>query len=178
MGPNDHGNGPRRQRPKKTTTAGKKTHTHKNLMIAQPDQRTIVYLGPTTPGSVHDKKMADTEQICYPLATLLFQDTGFQGYSPQGVSIQQPKKKPRGKDLSVGERFFNGVLSSFRIVVEHCISGAKRARILKEVFRNTKDGFADLVMEVACALHNLRVEFRHPRPQFDLRELAMESYSR
>ena len=122
--------------------------------------------------------MADTEQICYPLATLLFQDTGFQGYSPEGVSIHQPKKKPKGKELSVGERFLNGVLSSFRIVVEHCICGAKRARIVKEVFRNTKEGFADLVMEVACALHNLRVEFRYTQPLLDLRELAMESYSR
>jgi DDE superfamily endonuclease len=140
--------------------------------------RKIVYLGPTTAGSVHDKKMADTEQIRYPLATLLFQDTGFQGYSPEGVSIQQPKKKPKGKELSVGERFLNAALSSFRIVVEHCISGAKRARIVKEVFRNTKYGFSDLVMEVACALHNLRVEFRYAPPHLDLRELAMESYSR
>jgi hypothetical protein len=147
-------------------------------LIAQPDEKKIVYLGPTTAGSVHDKKMADTEQICYPVATLLFQDTGFQGYSPEGVNIQQPKKKPRGKDLSVGERFLNGALSSFRIVVEHCISGAKRARIVKEVFRNTKEGFADLVMEVACALHNLRVEFRYTQPLLDLREFAMESYSR
>ena len=121
--------------------------------------------------------MADTEQIRYPVASLLFQDTGFQGYSPEGVSIQQPTKKPRGKELSVGERFFNGVLSSFRIVVEHCISGAKRSRIVKEVFRNTRDGFADKVMEVACALHNLRAEFRYALPLLDLRELAMNGYS-
>lgn len=122
--------------------------------------------------------MADTEQICYPVGTLLFQDTGFQGYSPQGVNIHQPKKKPRGKELPVGERFLNAVLCSFRIVVEHCIRGAKRARIVQEVFRNTKDGFADLVMEVACALHNLRVGFRYAQPLLDLRQLAMQSYSR
>ena len=139
--------------------------------------RKIVYLGPSTAGSVHDKKMAHTEQIRYPVATLLFEDSGFQGYCPEGVSIHPPKKKPRGKDLSVGERFLNGVLCRFRMVVEHCMRGAKRARILKEVFRNTKDGFADQGMEVACALHNLRVEFRYARPLLDLRLLAMESYS-
>ncbi|MGB7872890.1 MAG: hypothetical protein WBL25_00795, partial [Anaerolineales bacterium] len=32
--------------------------------------------------------------------------------------------------------------------------------LVKDVFPNTKDGFSDLVMEVACALHNLIVECR------------------
>jgi hypothetical protein len=53
-------------------------------------------------------------------------------------------------------------------VVEHAISGVKRSRIVKDVFRNTKIGFSDMVMEVACALHNLRVECRHPQPSFQL----------
>ena len=41
-----------------------------------------------------------------------------------------------------------------RIVVEHVICGVKRCRIVKDVFRNTKDKFDDLVMEIACGLHN------------------------
>jgi hypothetical protein len=40
------------------------------------------------------------------------------------------------------------------------------------VFRNTKPGCTDLVMEVACALHNLRVDFRHPVPTIDVVALA------
>jgi hypothetical protein len=137
-----------------------------------------VYLGPTTAGKTHDKKMADAEQIAYPLDTTLFQDTGFQGYAPAGVCVKQPRKKPKGSELEVCDRFMNGLLSAVRIVVEHSISGIKRARIVKDVLRNTKEGFSDRIMEVACSLHNLRVTFRQPVPQFDILELAHENYSR
>ena len=122
--------------------------------------------------------MADNEQIAYPVGSTLYQDTGFQGYAPAGVCVQQPRKKPKGRPLEIGEKFMNGVLSSVRIVVEHSISGIKRCRIVKDVLRNTKSGFSDLVMEVACALHNLRVKFRHHIEKFDIRELVKENYSR
>jgi hypothetical protein len=129
-------------------------------------------------GKTHDKKMADTEQIAYPPGTLLSQDTGFQGYAPVGVLVQQPKKKSPGKELDVAEKFLNGLLASVRIVVEHSIRGVKRCRIVKDVLRNTRVGFADRIMEVACALHNLRVTFRHPMEMVDLIEMAKEGYSR
>ena len=51
-------------------------------------------------------------------------------------------------------------MSRVRIVVEHVIAGVKRLRIVKEVFRNTKENFADLVMEIACGLHNFRTMAR------------------
>jgi len=60
------------------------------------------------------------------------------------------------------------MISTARIVVEHTIAGVKRCRIVKDVFRNTKSGFSDMVMEIACALHNLRVECRHPQPSFQV----------
>jgi hypothetical protein len=68
-------------------------------------------------------------------------------------------------------------MASTRIVVEHIIAGVKRCRIVKDIFRNTKAGFADLVMEIACGLHNWRVGHRHPVPLFNLLELALGSYS-
>jgi len=64
------------------------------------------------------------------------------------------------------------LLSTERIVVEHTLSGVKRCHIVKDLFRNTKVGFTDLVMEVACALHNLRLDFRHPVPSFDILALS------
>lgn len=53
-------------------------------------------------------------------------------------------------------------------VVEHTIAGVKRCRIVKDVFRNSKPGFSDMVMEGACVLYNLRVECRHPQPSFQV----------
>jgi len=66
--------------------------------------------------------------------------------------------------LSAGDQWLNKTISSARVLVENTIAGVKRCRIVKDVFRNTKEGFSDLAMEVACALHNLRMECRHPAP--------------
>ena len=127
-----------------------------------------MYLSPTEPGKKHDKKMADEAAIAYPPGATLGKDTGFQGYAPSRVLAWQPKKKPKGQELSVADKRLNALLSSARIVVEHTLSGVKRCHIVKDVFRNTKVGFTDVVMEVACALHNLRVDFRHPVPTLDI----------
>jgi hypothetical protein len=74
--------------------------------------------------------------------------------------------------LSVGEQFLNHLCSSARVVVENVIAGVKRCRIVKDVLRLTTDGSADLVMEVACGLHNFRVSCRHPLPTFDVLSLV------
>jgi hypothetical protein len=66
--------------------------------------------------------------------------------------------------LSVGDTFLNHLISSVRIIVEHVIAGVKRCRIVKDVLRLTKTGISDMVMEIACGLHNLRVSCRHPLP--------------
>jgi hypothetical protein len=62
-------------------------------------------------------------------------------------------------------------MSRARIVVEHVIAGVKRCRIVKDVLRLPGAGIADLVMEIACGLHNLRVSCRHPFPTFDVLSL-------
>ena len=73
--------------------------------------------------------------------------------------------------MSVGDKFLNHLISSVRIVVEHVIAGVKRCRLVKDVLRLTKAGMSDMVMEIACGLHNLRVSCRHPLPTFDVRSL-------
>ena len=74
------------------------------------------------------------------------------------------------------DRCSNSIISGTRISVENTIAGVELYRIVKDVFRNTKDGFSDLAMEVARALHNLRVESRHPKPMFLLYHLASSAY--
>jgi hypothetical protein len=72
--------------------------------------------------------------------------------------------------LSQEEQWLNSIISGARVMVENCIAGIKRCRVVKDVLHNTKEGFSDLAMEVACGLHNLRVECRHPLPSFNLLE--------
>ena len=71
----------------------------------------------------------------------------------------------------MGDKFLNQLLARVRIMVEHVIAGVKRCRLVKDVLRLTKTGIADMVMEIACGLHNLRVSCRHPLPSFDVRSL-------
>jgi len=47
--------------------------------------------------------------------------------------------------------------------IEHAIAGVKICRITKDQFRNTAAGLSDTVMEIACGLHNLRVNRRAGR---------------
>ncbi len=168
----------RRQRPPKKEkqqehySGKKKTHTDKNILVTNGQSDRVVYLGPTEPGKTHDKKMADNSKIAYPKGATLSKDTGFQGYEPSGVATTQPAKKPRGRELSDENLFLNRIISGFRIEVEHVIAGVKRCRIVKETFRNLKDDFSDMVMEIACGLHNLRIAFRHPLPSVNLLELC------
>ena len=143
------------------------------ILINEHTQR-VDYLSQTYGGRTHDKKISDTEGIQYPAHATLDKDTGFQGYEPSGVLTLQPRKKPKGKDLGIADLFFNRLISSVRIRVEHVIASIKRCRIVKEVFRNTKDGLSDLVMRLACALHNWRISFRHPIPSQQL----LSGYSR
>ena len=60
------------------------------------------------------------------------------------------------------DRFLNHLISGARVVVENVLAGVKRCRIVKDVLRLTTEGISDLVMEIACGLHNLRVSCRHP----------------
>lgn len=113
-------------------------------------------------GKKHDKKIADEELIEYPAGTILQQDTGFQGYAPAGVITKQPKKKPRGGELTAAEKQMNRELSRVRVVIEHLISGAKRLRIVKEEMRLKVADVSDDVMEIACGMHNLRNLMRKP----------------
>ncbi len=154
----------------------KKAHTDKNLVLVNTHSQKVVYLSATQVGKKHDKKQADEAAIVYPLNTTLGKDTGFQGYEPANVIAWQPKKKPKGRELEVADMVLNAMLSSARMVVEHSLAGVKRCHIVKDVFRNTKIGFTDRVIEVACALHNLRVHFRHPIPDLKLVAL-LDPYS-
>jgi hypothetical protein len=152
---------PKNQEKQRTYYSGKKkAHTVKNNVVVGLESRRVQYLSKTYEGKKHDKKICDEEQLTFPPDISLYKDTGFQGYEPSGVQTYQPKKKPRGKDLSDEDREQNRLISKVRIIAEHVISGIKRCRILKDVFRNTRAGFADLVIMIACGLHNFRTQCR------------------
>ena len=144
----------------KTYYSGKKKkHTVKNNVITNRGGK-VLYLSDTYEGKKNDKKIADEEGYHFPPGSKLLKDTGFQGYEPEGVVTLQPKKKPRGGELTPDEKVFNRAVSSIRVGVEHHIGGVKRCQIVAVKFRNRVAHFVDDVMETACGLHNFRVSFR------------------
>jgi hypothetical protein len=145
---------------KKTATVVKKTHSLKNNILSLPDRR-ILFLSKTYNGSVHDKKICDEQPLRLPREITLWQDTGFIGHMPDGVQIRMPKKKPKGKELTQEQKQKNIEISRFRVLVEHAICGAKRCRIVKDRLRCYKFGFDDLIMELACGLHNFRITLKN-----------------
>ena len=146
-------------------TVVKKQHTVKNNTLINLTCK-VLFLTDTVAGKKHDKKLADETGYTLPSGSKLAQDTGFQGFSLDNVAILQPKKKPKGQELTDMEKDVNRWLSSLRIRIEHAIGGVKRYRIVKDRIRNWKVGFKDKVIETCCGLHNFRLNFRpwHYRP--------------
>jgi hypothetical protein len=142
---------------RETYSGKKKRHTVKNIIVTRKTTKEVVFTGKTLPGSTHDKRAVDESRLKFPRGSLVFQDTGFQGHAPPGVEVIQPKKKPIGHELSEEEKTRNREISRERIGVEHSIGGVKVFRIVRDVFRNRRLGCDDLVMEIACGLHNHRM---------------------
>lgn len=89
----------RRQRPKSREkqaahySGKKKAHTDKNVIIADARSNRIRFLSETYAGKTHEKLIADRERIAYPPGTVLYKDSGFQGYEPAVKMTRQAKKK-------------------------------------------------------------------------------------
>jgi len=138
----------------------KRTTVKNNVITERRRGGKVKYLSETVEGKKHDKKLADEEGYQFPPGSTLWKDTGFQGYEPEKVTTFQPKKKPRGGELTAAEKERNRDISSQRIPVEHHIGGIKRSHIVHDTYRNRKDDYVDLVMETACGLHNFRASQR------------------
>lgn len=118
---------------------------------------TILFLSPTYPGSVHDKRMADASPYPLPPGSQLLQDLGFLAFTLPEVTILMPHKKPKGKALTAEQKAANRAIARRRIRIEHVNNSVKRCRIVKDLCRLLKPAARDQVMEIAAALHNFRL---------------------
>jgi DDE superfamily endonuclease/Helix-turn-helix of DDE superfamily endonuclease len=147
------------QRQREHYSGKKKTPTVKNIVVSEKRTKKVKGLGRTQPGKKHDKAATDEEGYRFPKDSKLWKDLGFQGYEPEQTTTYQPKKKPRSGELTVAEKEHNQAISRERIGIEHSLAGVKVFRIVHDIYRNHKPKFDDLVMETACGLHNLRLDF-------------------
>ena len=73
-------------------------------------------------------------------------------------------KKPRGQELALEQRVAHQALHHRRLRIEHANSSVKRCRVVKDRIRLWKAGIRDLVLELCCALHNVRVRLTPWQP--------------
>jgi len=128
----------------------------KNVLLINKQQE-IQYLSPTHFGKVHDKRVVDATPYPLPKGSLLLQDLGFLGFTLEGVDIEMPTKKPKGRALTAEQKASNKVKARRRVFIEHVNSSVKRLRILKDVCRLLISGMRDMAIEIGCALHNFRL---------------------
>lgn len=131
----------------------------KNLILID-EFLCILFLSPSHPGSVNDKTIADANPYPLPKGSYLMHDLGFLGFDLPGVTIIMPHKKPPGKELTDEQKTENRQVSRIRVFIEHVIASIKRCRMVRDTIRLIKEGTRDLVMNICCGLHNLRVDLQ------------------
>jgi hypothetical protein len=125
---------------------------------------TILFLSATSAGSTHDKRIADATPYPLPAGSRWLQDLGFLAFTLQQVEIIMPTRKPRGRALTRAQKAANRRIARRRVRIEHVNSRVKRCRIVHDTCRLRKAGVRDLVMEVCCGLHNVRVRLTPWQP--------------
>ena len=121
----------------------------------------VLYLSPTYPGSVHDKKICDLEQVEFLKKTMVMMDLGFLGLASDTAQIILPHKKKKNQTLNMQQEQWNAWVSKIRVKVEHIIANIKIFRKVKEKFRGRLFAREDRVMLIACGLHNLKLKVKN-----------------
>jgi hypothetical protein len=111
-------------------------------------------------GKVHDKRLLEEEAMAdaIPDALAIEVDLGFQGLQNEYVNIRIGHKKPRGGELTPGQKAENKALSRERVLCENAFAGVKRYNAVSAVYRNRVPDFDDRLMLVAAGLWNFYLD--------------------
>jgi hypothetical protein len=125
---------------------------------------TILFLSETSADSTHDNRMADATPCPLPAGSRVLQDLGFLALTLDQVETIMPTKKPRGRALTRQQQAANRRIARRWVRLEHVNSSVKRGRIVHDTCRLRKAGVRDLLMDVCCALQNVRVRLTPWQP--------------
>jgi hypothetical protein len=101
------------------------------------------------PGRVHDKKVYDRTRVVAPPDAKRTGDTAYIG-----TGLGTPTRRPRGGELTAGQKAGNRRVARRRVAVEHGVGKMKIWRIAAERYRNPVKKHT-LVMKNVAGLHNL-----------------------
>lgn len=144
-----------KERQKEYYSGKKKHHTVKNQLLVHPKTKKILAISKTVEGKRSDKTLF----IDDPLYTVLppeakgMADKAYIGIEHPFLTWTIPKKKPRGKELSIEEKENNRQISKIRIYVEHPNAYMKHFNILSNRFRNRIEN-TELPIKTIAAIYN------------------------
>ncbi|MGL4666421.1 MAG: transposase family protein [Saezia sp.] len=105
-------------------------------------------------GSCHDFRLYESSVGAAVADKIKVQaDSGYQGILRLHNNSETPKKKPKGGQLTAGEKSENRRLSSERILIENINAKVKVFKITANKYRNRRKRFA-LRMTLICAILN------------------------
>jgi hypothetical protein len=116
---------------------------------AKPRKLRIAAVSESHPGRVHDKKVYDRARVVGPRDAKRTGDTAYLG-----TGLTTPTRRPRGGELTEGQKGENRRVSRRRIAAEHGIGKMKVWRIASERYRNPVAKHT-LIMKNVAGLHNL-----------------------
>ena len=111
----------------------KKTHTLKTIAVCDAESN-LLWVTPLLGGATHD--LTALRDANFPSQRAdsgldVLADSGFQGLQHDVEALELPTRRPRdNSELTKTDRFFNSVLSSNRVRVEHSIGRLKQWRCL------------------------------------------------
>jgi DDE superfamily endonuclease len=131
--------------------------------------KTILYVGATRAGSVHDYtllKQALPPKPPWFKNKHVWLDLGFQGVKTDYAyprHIQVPHKKPRTSKknpaprLTPAQKAQNRAIARVRVAVEHAIGGMKSFHCLAHRIRNHLDTLPDTLVWLCAGLWNMKL---------------------
>src|SRR4051812_10343326 len=138
----------------------KKRHTLKTQVVVvrrtkppgpgvKPRKVRVAAVCPSVPGKAHDKRVYDRSRVVAPRDAKRTGDTAYLG-----TGLKTPTRKPRGGELTGGQKAESRRVARRRVVAEHGIGKMKVWRVAAERYRNPV-GRHTLIMKNVAGLHNL-----------------------
>lgn len=125
----------------------KKRHTLKVQLVISENK--ILCTNYAT-GAVHDFQLFKLSRLPFTQNTLVIADGG---YIEIHKKILIPKKSSKLHSLTLEDRYYNRVISNYRICIEHIIRNLKCFRIFSERYRSRHNTFKKR-FNLICAIYN------------------------
>ena len=141
-----------KRRQKQFYSGKKKRHTFKSQLVIDLSTGTIICTAHGK-GKQHDFRLFQTSRVRFHHQSESLADKGYQGIHKFHALSQTPKKKPRGRQLSIADKRYNRELAKRRVMAEHVNRHLKIFKILGERYRNRDRRFG-LRCNLIAALYN------------------------